>query len=61
MKTRKQLEKQGFQFSWGCTAFTLCVHAPDGSWLGTFSSRGAFQIPTAAREAIADYISSSAD
>ena len=54
MKTRKQLEKQGWKFVWAESAYRVCVHAPNGTWLGTFDSRRAYEIPGAAREAIND-------
>ena len=55
MRTRKQLERMGFEFTWAYSAYRVCVWAPGRVHLGTFDSRGAYQIPAAAREAIAEW------
>lgn len=50
--TRERLEKKGYRFSWGYSAYSVCVWLPNGERLGTFSTRRPYAIPYNAMQSI---------
>jgi len=42
--SRKKLEKTGFNFTWGYSAFECCVRY-NQKWIGTWRTKRAYEIP----------------
>lgn len=50
MMTRRKMERAGFKFVWGNSAYSVCVHTPSRTHLGTYRTRLAFSVPFEALE-----------